>query len=82
MKKSMKTFAVLATLLLAPGCSWFQGSLKDDIAVTLKTSTDKILPQYLAYVEADGDIPESVKRVRRDNATELAATVEKIQPKD
>ena len=82
MKKSMKTIALLAALLLAPGCAMFQGSLEDQIAVDLKSSTDKILPQYLAYVEADGDIPGSVKQVRLDNAAKLAEIIEKIQPKE
>ncbi len=76
------TLGLTGLLVLSSGCSWFQGSLRDDIAVSLKASTDKILPQYLAYVEADPNIPDSVKTVRRDNAAELAATIEKIQPKD
>jgi hypothetical protein len=79
----MKKLALLAVACVAlGGCSWFQGSLRDDIAVSLKTSTDKILPQYLAYVEADTTIPDSVKKTRKGNAEELAATIEDIQPKE
>lgn len=78
----MKTFALLAAVVLCtPGCAWFQGNLKDDVAVSLKTSTDKILPQYRLYVTADQNIPNSVRRVRLDNADELEKTIASIQPK-
>lgn len=79
----MKKFALFAVLALcAPGCSWFQGGLKDDVAVSLKTSTDKVLPQYEEYVKADQSIPGSVKKVRLDNAAEFRKLIEEIQPKD
>lgn len=79
----MKTLALLAVVFVAlPGCSWFQGSLKDDVAVSLKTSTDKVLPQYEEYVKADTNIPSSVKQVRLDNAAEFRKLIEEIQPKD
>jgi hypothetical protein len=80
----MRKRLVLALVLLplAGGCSWFRANLKDEIAVSLKASTDQILPQYRIYVAADSAIPDSVRQVRLDNADELEKTIASLQPKE
>lgn len=65
----IRRLALALVLVGLGGCSWLCGDVVPKETVrSIKANTDDILPQYVAYVEADEGIQAITKKTRLGSA--------------
>ncbi len=59
---------VALTLLVGSGCTTLFGSVNKEFAEASTGYADVVLPEYEAYLDADGSLSEDDRRIRKNSA--------------
>jgi len=68
MNHRLLALAAFAALAFAPGCSLFYGSVNQTFAEGNKGYADLVLPEYKAYIDADPNLDDDSKEIRKGTA--------------